>query len=315
MEQVVSKLNILDEIDPYLSEFPRYSIKGNELVSSSPFREDNSPSFSLNLDSGLWIDFGGQGDFRSKGNFYSLMANLTGDSYESIEDQYELLVNGKLDEIDKLELKVALPKEEHYQTYNLKELPYYEYKTNYLTNRGITEKAQKAFGIGYDKPNSSVAMPIIDIEGRVVNVKFRSVKHKQFYYLHGGQPSSHHLYGGHMVRRAKAKRVFIVESEIDALYLWSYGIPAVALSTARLSRRQELLIGLLGVEEVVLAFDNDKAGNDVYMASKRRLQGRFQLYRLVLPSNAKDVNDLPINVLEEKSFHIEKVGLELDLSI
>lgn len=319
MENIVEQLDILEELEPYLSEFPQYSIKGMELISSSPFREDNSPSFSLNLDTGLWIDFGSQGGFTGKGNFYSLMANLTGEDYEDIEQQYYQVVNGKLDEINKLELKVRLPEASPEPVvFDLGDFNYWEYQSNYLSNRGITEKAQQAFKVGYDKDNSSIALPIFDIDGNLVNIKFRNVNQKQFYYLHGGQPSSHHLYGGHMVKklgssRVGVPRVFITESEIDALYLWSYGLPAVALSTARLSRRQEELLGLLGVEELILAFDNDSAGKQVFGDAVKRLLGKFKLYQLVLPKEAKDVNDLPIADLRDKQLNIKEVGLRLDI--
>lgn len=313
-DNAIEQLDILEELEPYLSEFPQYSIKGMELVSSSPFREDNSPSFSLNLETGLWIDFGESNGYLGKGNFYSLMANLTGEDYEDIQQQYFQYIHGRLDEIDKLELRVELPSEvAKSPVYSLSDFNYWEYKSNYLTNRGITEKAQQAFKIGYDNDNSSIAIPIHDLEGNVVNIKFRNVNHKNFYYLHGGQPSSHHLYGGHMVKRMGSSRIFITESEIDALYLWSYGLPAAALSTARLSKRQEELLSLLGVDELILAYDNDMAGEQVYKESVRRLVGKFKLYKLILPDNCKDVNDLPLEVVRDRTFNLKEVGLSLDL--
>lgn len=309
MKDIIEQLDILEELEPYQDRFDNASIKGDELVSSSPFREDRSPSFSLNLDSGLWIDFGSHDDIWGSGNFYQLMAYFTGEHPEDVLDRYRLYLKGVLKDLDTLTLSVDLPLPEEYVTYSLKDFNYWKYKTNYLTNRGITEKAQRSFKVGYDHANKAIAIPIIDKEGQVVNIKFRKTKHKQFYYLPDGQRVSQHLYGDHLIRRLKCEKAFVVESEIDCMYLWSYGIPAVALSTAHLSKRQEELLDLGPLKELVLAFDNDYAGEKAFENTRERLSGKFRLYKLNLPKNAKDVNDLPVDVLRNKDFNVKRVPI------
>ena len=59
------------------------------------------------------------------------------------------------------------------------------------------------------------------------------------------------------------------------MYLWSYGIPAIALGSANLSRRQQTLLQASPIEEMVLAFDNDGAGKKVTRDVYKRL-GRYK---------------------------------------
>lgn len=300
-------IDVLEELEPYKHRFENASIKGDELVSSSPFREDRSPSFSLNLETGLWIDFGSHDDIWGQGNFYKLMAYFTGEHYIDVLERYKHYLDGVLTDIEGFTLDISLDKPEEYKTFDLNDFNYWEYKTNYLTNRGITEKAQKAFRIGYDHYNKAVAIPIKDKDGQVVNIKFRKTSRKQFYYLPDGQRVGQHLYGGHFIKRLESETAMVVESEIDCMYLWSYGIPAVALGTAHLSKRQQELLELSPLRELILAFDNDQAGEKAFRNASKRLSGNFKLRKLVLPKGKKDVNDLPVEKIRERDFILETI--------
>lgn len=311
---MADEIKYLEELEPFMDQFQNLRLRGVELISSSPFREDTSPSFSLNLETGLWIDFGSVDDLWGKGNFIKLMAFLSGEHYEDVLERYKQYSITRLSDIDKFELNIKLDLPEEYRTFNLKDFDYWSMKSNYLNNRGITDKAQKAFQIGYDHGNKAVAFPYHDTNGKVINIKFRKVSRKQFYYLPDGQAIGNHVYGLHMIKRAKATKAFIVESEIDCLYLWSYGIPAVAMGSANMSRRQEELLDLSPLTELVLAFDNDPAGRRATLNAQNRLSGKYRLQKLQFPKNCKDINDIPKNILKRQGLCLFDIPLMVSLS-
>lgn len=144
-------VDVLEEIDPYLDSFNMYRIRGEELQACSPFRDESTPSFNINLNTGLWIDFGAT-DTYSSGNLLTLLAFLMETSYESVEALLLDKYLGILAEVDGFELSVVLEEEETYRTYAQEELkPFLSYRSPYLDNRGITDKVQRAFKTGYDK--------------------------------------------------------------------------------------------------------------------------------------------------------------------
>jgi DNA primase len=288
--------------------------KGDEFVCCSPFREEQHPSFSINLETGLWIDFGSQDEYWKKGSFIKLLAFLENISYEEAEemlldaygihfdDEEELVLNINIQELE------AKPKE-----FTREELkPYLFRNKQYLLKRGISEEIMKKFVVGYDKEKQAVAFFWRDNKtGKVVTVKFRSTKGKQFYYIDGGQPVKNHIFGLYEVKQGGYKEVFIVESEIDALYLWSIGVPAIALGGSNLSEAQRRLLLLSGIETMVLAVDNDKAGYKIKQQLIKELSGYLNIKELYIPPYAKDVNDLSKHELLNYVENIEDVEMKI----
>lgn len=317
MEQVtktdlIEYIDIEEELEPYMDRFERVTLRatdnGQELLSSSPFREDNSPSFSLNLETGLWIDFGSQDGTWGSGNFFQLIAFFTGDHPLDVIEQYQNIVKGIYEDVSSFTLSVDLEQEEDYTVIDLDNYDYWKYDSNYLNLRGITEKAKESFRVGYDESNKAVAFPIRDIHGNYVNIKFRKTQYKQFYYLPDGQRAGQHLYGGHLVFKYEFEEVFLVESEIDALYLWSYGIPAIALGKAYMSKRQQELIELSPIKTLILSLDNDSAGQTTSAGIEKRLLGKKKLLKHTFPNGVKDVNDLDKRILINKYFNLTEVS-------
>lgn len=300
-------IDFKEEIEPFLDYFKNYHIrtthKGEELLSSSPFREDNSPSFSLNLETGLWIDFGSNSEIWNKGNFFKLISFLTGEHYEEVFRTYTEKYKGLLNDLDQYDLKIRLGEKKEYKTFNLEDFQY-NTPSDYLNKRGITEKAKRFFKVGYDRNNKAVSIPYFDRHGKLINIKFRKANHKQFYYLPDGQAVGNHVYALDKIFKHKFTTVYITESEIDCMYLWSYGIPAIAFGTANMSIRQQKLIELSPIETLVMAFDNDKAGLKVSSDVYKRLVSKVHLKKLNLPDTAKDVNDLPADVLKNKELDV-----------
>ena len=288
-----------EELEPYMDEFNRAQVRGEKLQACSPFRSENTPSFAVNLENGTWIDSGASDENWYKGNFVKLLSYLMGVTYDEAEDyliaKYRLI----LDDVDSLTLDIQLERKKEYRELTVDDIKPYAFRSPYLAKRGISEQVQRAFQIGYDKKSKAVTFVWHDRHGKIINVKFRKTETKIFWYLKDGKPIKQHIYGLHMVYKTGAKRVFLVESETDALYLWSHKIPAIALGSASMSNMQEDLLLSSPIEEVVLAFDKDNAGNRARDYVTSRLLGKKDLSIMPIPNGCKDINDI-------KPEHLEK---------
>ena len=288
-------IDVYVELEPYLDRFPQYVLRDEKLQACSPFREERHPSFAVNLENGSWIDSGAVGDFR-KGNFISLLAFLREESYE---DTCDYLINIysplKADENDlhlNMNFLTANTSAAPLKVFTADELKPYAFRSTYLQQRGISEEVQRDFRVGYDPKRSAVAMCWCNQAGDVVNIKFRRVADKHFWYA-GGQRIKEHLYGIHVYNRNTNSAVAITESEIDCMRLWTVGIPALALGSANTSKEQGLLLRNCGATEFIIATDNDAAGKQCGKKLEALLVGTFKVSHFNFPrKDAKDISDL-----------------------
>jgi DNA primase len=302
-------VNIQEELDRF--SWRNGKEKGSEFVCCSPFRDEKHPSFSINLESGLWIDFGSDSDEWKKGSFPRLLAFLEDVSQEEAEDLLLEAYGILLDQDDDRELSIDLSDKPEPRIFTRDELkPYLFRSPAYLAGRGISLEVQKQFVTGYDKEKKAVAFFWRDaFTGKVVTVKFRSTRGKQFYYIYQGQQVKDHLFGLYDVIKAGHTKIYLVESEIDCLYMWSNGFPGIALGGSHLSAAQKTLLIRSGVEEICICTDNDKAGRRIREQVKIELGGLFSLQDLELPVYAKDVNDLKPDQLRAAVERVQDVTI------
>lgn len=287
------EVDYAEELELYMDRFERVRIRGEKLQACSPFRTEKNPSFAVNLDNGSWVDSGADTESERKGSFVSLLAYFRGESYE---DTAEYLIEKYahiLDDADSLKLKLNLKMEEdvvllHQEKYE----DVVGKPSNYLRNRKISDEVQKLFNCGIGRKGDSVAIPWHDKFGRIINIKYRSVKGKEFWFSKGGQPIKNHVYGIWLVRLKNIKEVWAVESEIDAMYLWSLGIPAIAFGGASMNQIQKSLILNSGIESLVVATDNDVVGQRFGEVLAKELSGYITIKKACIPLGKKDVNDL-----------------------
>ena len=174
-----------------------------------------------------------------------------------------------------------------------------QFRHPYLARRGVTPEVQRLFCIGYDKEHEAIAMPWFNMDKKVINVKYRSIRYKQFFYEQDGQLTRNYVYGLPQCKSLGYKDVAIVESEIDCMYLWSNGIPAVAMGHAGINKNQIQLLLNAGIETVTFASDNDEAGERFRVEMGKKLPKLFTCYELEIPYMYKDVNDIPQRELKQ----------------
>ena len=287
-------VNYLEELEPYIDRLYRSSIRGNKLLACSPFRQESRPSFAVNLDDGLWIDSGASDEAMRKGNFISLLAFFRNESYNDTTKHLFEKYAHILDDVNDIKLTLSLELE----TPTVSVLSKEKYEnvvgiySEYLANRGITKEVQDYFETGVGTNGDCVAIAWHDKNGRIINIKYRSTQGKEFWFSSGGQPIKNHVYGLFAIKELKKKTVWIVESEIDCLYLWSCGIPAIALGGASISDAQCKLIRSCSIEELVIATDNDVVGDRIANVLADEFVGSYVVHRLIFPTDKKDVNEL-----------------------
>ena len=301
-------INIWAELEPYLDHFGDYRIRGDKLQACSPFRYERHPSFAVNLENGTWIDSGSPTDLYHKGNFVALLAYLRQEEYQDTEEYLFQAYHIMLEDTERLQLKIDLQQESTVGvTYEwFKDFPQLQFRHPYLLKRGITKEVQRLFCIGFDKEHEAIAMPWFNSDKKVINVKFRSIRYKQFFYLQDGQLTRNYVYGLPQCKALGYKDVAIVESEIDCMYLWSNEIPAVAMGHAGINKNQIQLLLNAGIETVTFASDNDEAGERFRIEMGKKLPKLFTCYELEIPYMYKDVNDIPQrelkNLYENRKF-------------
>ncbi|PAW37928.1 hypothetical protein CKQ70_30790 [Bacillus toyonensis] len=303
-------VDIAEELGYY--DWHRARPKGEEMVACSPFRDESSPSFSINLETGLWIDFGSSHDLYSKGGLVTLLSFLRNETPLEVEDYLLEKYGIDLSDTDKLELNVNFDTSTKVDTIiSTEDYKPYAYRSPYLAGRGISEKVQRAFKVGYDRNSKAVALAWHDVKGNMVNIKFRSINSKIFYYYPTGQQLRNHIYGMHFIYKLTPDTVFLVESEIDCLYLWSIGIPAIALGGSKISEKRKQLLLRCPAKRIVLATDNDKVGREIREKVTKLLVGYKELYEITIPENYNDVNDVPPEILKRVCDNATPVNLIL----
>lgn len=292
-----------------LTQFNWDNLKVTEekLVASSPFKYDRHPSFFVNLINigdkfiaGTWKD----SSTDETGSFLDLLSHLRN---EHPDDTYEYLIStyapkaysearditGYLRVVKEFKpLKCSLP------SYN-----------KWLERvRGISEGVQKLFDIR--QGTNSVAFLWRNGRSEIQAIKYRKTDSKIFYYEKDGQRLNILLYGYDVMSQMKASTVAITEAEIDALSWWEYGRAAVALGGASMSNAQIDLLKRAGIQNVILSFDNDKAGNKLKEAVKRLLSPFFKVYEVIL-LDCKDVNEYHLKYRKAPAVQLSRPILRL----
>ena len=294
-------VNIWGELEPYLDHFREWKIRGDKFQCTSCFRHEKHASMAVNLENGTWIDSGSPTDLYHKGNFVALLAYLRQEEYQDTEEYLFQAYHIMLEDTERLQLKIELQQESTVGvTYEwFKDFPQLQFRHPYLLKRGITKEVQRLFCIGFDKEHEAIAMPWFNSDKKVINVKFRSIRYKQFFYLQDGQLTRNYVYGLPQCKALGYKDVAIVESEIDCMYLWSNDIPAVAMGHAGINKNQIQLLLNAGIETVTFASDNDEAGERFRIEMRKKLPKLFTCYELEIPYMYKDVNNIPQRELKQ----------------
>ena len=283
------------DIRAELEEHPwrRPNWKAGKLLAASPFRDDRTPSFFVDLETGGWADSGSYEKEYERGNLAKLLAFFRNETYEeTVEYLVDTYGVGERNPEERIVLPTpVLRPHEQRKTFEPSYLQPYAFRSPYLGKRGISEKIQRFMQVGYSKDEKAVVLPWHHPDGAIANVKFRQIRGKLFWYARGGAPIHSLVYGIHKAYARDIREAVICEAEIDALSWMTCGVFAVAIGGASVSEKQLDILRRSPLEKVHLSMDNDKPGQKAQAELKRGLAGYVSLSEVIIPVPCKDANE------------------------
>lgn len=305
--EIMPLIDVEEELREF--EWPGASWSQDKLIARSPFRDDHSPSFFVNLTGelkGVWADSGATDDRYAKGGWLKLIAHLRGISVDEVVDEYRGLLKQRTTTTElpqfKLGLRSKAPRPALIGTSgSIATAP-----CDYLQDRGISTQVSGALRISYDPARKAIVIPWFDAKGDLVAMKYRSVRDKKFWYAPGGRPISELIYGIDRITKRQFKTVCVVEAEIDAMSLMTAGFPAVATGGAAVSRAKIDILRGSPVERFIIVPDADGAGERWAAELERGLKGYAEVRVARLAEEfpgVKDANDALVKEGKSKICH------------
>ena len=126
----------------------------------------------------------------------------------------------------------------------------------YMTKRHLTNDIIEKYDIKYDPKTECIVMPVRDINGKLSYLTRRSVEGKRFIIDKNASKSD--IYLLNYVKNEKT--VFVVEAQLSALVMNSWGYPTIGMLGAGISEEQINTLNKTGIRRYILVFDNDSAG-------------------------------------------------------
>ena len=188
-------------------------------------------------------------------------------------------------------------------------LDQYRTKHPYMYTRKLTDEIIDKFDIGYDpdfildikdakgniighkKVGGCITFPNRDANGNLLFIARRSVNTKFFHYPYGADKPIYGLYelNREIASGKNIQEVYICESMINCLTLWSWGKYALALNGTG-SKQQIEQLKKLEIRHLILALDPDDAGRHGTEKIIKNIRNKF--ISIVNMPDGKDVNDL-----------------------
>lgn len=215
---------------------------GTERAFCCPVHQDNTASASVNVVKGLWYCYACGASGRVDG--------FIAPSQESL-----------LEDVEELLREPRVYPESWLDMFDSPGDPYWSTR--------FTEAAIRHFRLGRDRAKDAPVYPLRDPQGRVLGVVTRSSDGGPKYRYPGGSKTSRLLFG---YSEEVVATPVLVEGAMDAIAVWEAGFVGLGCYGARLYPEQVRLIRRLSPVRVVLAFDEDRAGNQARVEAFRALE-------------------------------------------
>lgn len=170
----------------------------------------------------------------------------------------------------------------------------YRFTHPYMFERKLNLDTIRRFDIGYDSENDCITFPNRDPEGNILFIATRSIKTKFFHYPEGVDKPVYGLYEIYreMKKGIEINEVYVCESMLDALAIWSHGKYAIALNGTG-STYQYDIIKKSNLRFLILATDNDDAGKKARERFRKGVTNKI-IKEISYDSygECKDINDM-----------------------
>jgi DNA primase len=181
---------------------------------------------------------------------------------------------------------------------------------NYLNKRNINDTLINLFEIGFCYEglfNNRITFPIYNKNGKIAGFGGRTILEKRIEpkYLNSQEDNVFKkrelLYGLHVNKKniTLKKSVIIVEGYFDVIHLYKLGYNnVVAVLGTSLTTNHIDLLEKLGVEEITLMFDGDKAGLEATFKSLKTLL-KYSIDTKIVVLQGKDPAELSLEELQQ----------------
>jgi DNA primase len=181
----------------------------------------------------------------------------------------------------------------------------------YMAQRKLSKEICEKFKVKYDPETQCLVFPVWDEYGKLTLLTRRSVLTKKFIIETDIEKPVYLL---NYILKQNIKTVWVCESQINCLYAWTLGIPAIALFGTGSSHDYEVL-NKSGIRNYILCFDGDEPGDNGVKKFIKNVNSDALMEVAMLP-RGKDLNDLTEDeVFDLKLMDIyEWKKLQLDLA-
>ena len=166
-------------------------------------------------------------------------------------------------------------------------LEQYDYYHPYMWERKLTKEVVDKYMVGYDPVRNAITFPVWDEKGILKFVTARSVTTKRFWIPKEVEKP---IYLLNFRIKEKANKLYICESQINALTLCSYNYPAVGLFGTG-SKHQINVLSKCGITHFTLCLDPDISGLKGIAKLIYQLPKDILIDVVDMPRNGKDIND------------------------
>ena len=271
--ELLSRVDILDYISQYCDLEER---SDGEFWGLSPFKNERTPSFSVNKDKQRFYDFssGIGGDLI---NFVQQYHHCDFPKALDIIKSYGGVTDGQLEHPKRLtsasiakrySVKDKKPTPAH-ETIPEDFMDRYEYSIEPMKpwlDEGITVEALIRFGVKYDAFANRIVFPIRDYSGHIISVsgrtldpdyKAKGLRKYTYYSQIGGKLDTIYGYAENRKYIADKHEIILFEGAKSVMLAYGWGICNTgAVLTSHLSREQFLFLAALGCD-VVFALDKE----------------------------------------------------------
>ncbi len=282
-----------------------------------PVHADINPSFSYNLETGLFNCFGCEAGGRDLFRLVKQIENARGNSTKDIDIQYILakaMNNKKCANIKipqrKVSYKVQIEEEKH--LYDCACDFYYGLKKSlWSENKGFNAEPEKQEAYDYMKKRGFNASALNKARAKITynqfypivfpmydNGKFRGyvcrtfnkfIEQKRKYLYNKGFSRASTLVGDYGYERTGKKYVIICEGYLDRLKMVQYGINnAVAILGWKITDKQIEKLKKAGIKRVISALDNDECGRN----GTEYLRKHFEVVQFAFLRGIKDIGEM-----------------------
>ena len=168
----------------------------------------------------------------------------------------------------------------------------------YMAQRKLSKEICEQFKIKFDPETQCIVFPVWDEYNRLTLLTRRSVVGKKFIIDTDVEKPVYLL---NYILKQNIKTVWICESQINCLYAWTLGIPAVALFGTGSGHDYDVL-NKSGIRNYILCLDGDDAGDNGIRKLIKNINKEALIEVALLP-RGKDLNDLT----EDEVFNLKLI--------